>query len=391
MSKVNPQMRVLAAGVRANVPTILWGDPGVAKSAIVESMFDAEGFHVEPVIASLRDPSDFAGLPIVSNGAVTFASPRWVGAVNEAEKSVVFLDEFSQATPSVQGSCLRVLNERWVGETKVGEHVRFILAANPPESAAGGFDLSAPTANRMLHIKDWTGPSVDDYTTGLTQGFDKITPNFDDIGVVEVSDERKAEKASFVAAYLLRNPQAIHDLPQDPAAAGQAWASRRSWEMLAKVLPFIADDDYEAILLAAQGTVGEGYGTEFAVWLKDADLPDPREVLDSEAKDYDFSDERLDRHFILLTSVVTLAANEGTEEAWKKAWGVLGEAAKNDRADIGVGASIKLMKAAKAGWLPPKEKVQAFLPVLKESGLISEMAPKKPAAKKATTAAKKAA
>ena len=29
----NPMMRAFAAGVRGNVPTVVWGDPGVGKTA----------------------------------------------------------------------------------------------------------------------------------------------------------------------------------------------------------------------------------------------------------------------------------------------------------------------------------------------------------------------
>lgn len=382
MANVTTQMRVLAAAVNANVPVILWGSPGIGKSAVIEGMFEGNGYHVAPVIASHRDPSDFNGLPIVVDGKVQFAPPRWATEVNAADKAVVFLDEFSQASPATQGSCLRMLQERWVGETKLHDNVSFILAANPPESAAGGFDLAAPTSNRLLHL-DWQGANAEDWAQGLANGWDVITPDFDNIGITEPSEDRKAIRASLVSAFIMRNPSALEALPDDPAAAGKAWASRRSWDNLAKVLAYIADDDHDAMLTAAIGCVGEGLGTEFAVFIQNADLPDPREVLESEGKDYDFSDPRLDRHFVVLTGVSTLAASDGTRESWDKAWGVLSAAAESDRADLAVGGALRLMKAAQTGWVPPAAKIKAFVPILQASGLISEVAPKKATAKKA--------
>lgn len=368
--KATTQERVLMAAVLADVNIILWGEPGIGKSAIIETMLPSWGYDVEAVMVSQRDPSDFNGLPMIGkDGEVIMAPPRWATRANTADKAVVFFDEYTQASPSVQGATLRVLNERWAGETKIGNHVRFILAANPPECSAGGYDLSAPAANRIMHI-NWMGASSDDWAMGLTNGWDTITPNYSDVAVVNVTDERKIARKALVAGYVMHNPSALHNMPDDPSAAGRAWASRRSWEMFADILPFIADDDYDALLMAATGCVGEGAGTAFAVWIQNADLPNPREVLDN-PKSYDFSDPRLDRHFVLLTGVVAVASADGTKATWDKAWAVLAEAANADRADLGVGAAIRLMRAAPKGALPPAS-VKAFLPILKASGLISE-------------------
>lgn len=376
--QANTQERVLMAAILANKPVLLSSEPGMGKSAVIESMLPQWGYEVETVMVSQRDPSDLNGLPMINNeGEVIMAPPRWATRANAANKSVIFMDEFSQATPAVQGATLRVLNERWAGETKLGDHVCFILAANPPECSAGGFDLSAPAANRMVHI-NWNGASVDDWANGLTNGWDSITPSYDDAALRDVSEERIVARKVLVSAYMMHNPAALHNLPDDPTAAGKAWASRRSWEMLADMLPFIADDDHDALLMAATGCVGEGMGTAFAVWVLNADLPNPRDILDN-PKSYDWADPRLDRTFVVLTGVVAVATADGTKEMWDKAWAVLGNAAESDRADLGVGAAIRLQRVAKTGWLPPAA-VKAFMPILKESGLISEASKKAKAA-----------
>lgn len=371
-SKVNAQTRVLAAAIQANVPAILWGEPGIAKSAVVETAFERNGYHVEPVIASHRDQSDFNGLPIVVEGNVVLSAPRWATTVNNADKAVVFLDEFTVAPASVQGAALRLLQERWCGETKIGDHVRFILAANPAECSAGGFDLSAPTANRMIHI-DWVGPDAENWAQGLVGGWDSITPDFDDL-MIEADENRIAGRKSLVAGYIMANPSALHTMPESDAEMGRAWASRRSWDNLAKMLPYIADDDNEALLLAAQGCVGEGAGTTFAVWMQNADLPDARSIMEK-PESYDWTDTRMDRTFVLLANVVTLAVADETKESWTKAWKVLAACAKAGRADVATAAALRLMRATKAGWVPPKE-IQAFGDILKRSGLLSDAKPK---------------
>ena len=362
------QMRILAAAIAGDVPVILWGEPGIAKSAIVETAFTKAGYHVEPVIASHRDQSDFNGLPIVVDGKVVLSPPRWATTVNEAPKAIVFLDEFTVAPASVQGAALRLLQERWCGETKIADTVRFILAANPAECSAGGFDLAAPTANRMCHIQ-WQGPSAETFAQGLVGGWDSVTPDFDGL-MIEADENRIASRKSLVAGYIMANPSALHNMPESDAEMGSAWASRRSWSNLASMLPYIADDDHEALLLAAQGCVGGG-GIAFAVWLQNADLPDAREVM-ANPSSHDWTDSRMDKSFVLLSNVVTLAVSDGTQKSYTEAWKVMAECAKQGRGDVAAASVLRLLKSAKPAWGIPKE-AASFGEILKRAGLLSEI------------------
>lgn len=362
-----PQQRVLAACVHANVPVMMWSEPGVGKSAFIETVFPEHGYHVEPVISSHRDPSDFNGLPVVDAGQVRLAPPAWANAVNAADKAILFLDEFSQAAPMTQAAALRLLNERMAGETRLGDEVRIILAANPPESAAGGFDLAPPTANRMVHL-DWAGLGADDFGVGLAAGFAAVSPN--PAGLVRTPSESDVLWArQAVAAYVSVNPTALHSLPQDPAAAGRGWASHRSWEMLAKVLPFLDPADAAAVLALASGCVGEGQGVQFAAWLKDADLPHPREVLD-DPDSYDWDDPRADRTFALASGIVATVIASASEADHKKAWACMGKANAAGRADIAVAIGRRLIQVgAENRWLPKREVLEPLLPALAAAGL----------------------
>ncbi len=53
----SPMMRAFAAGVRGNVPTVVWGDPGVGKTAKIGAYASAWGFHTETVVGSIREAS----------------------------------------------------------------------------------------------------------------------------------------------------------------------------------------------------------------------------------------------------------------------------------------------------------------------------------------------
>src|ERR1700761_775365 len=59
-------VEALGVAVAARVPVLLWGAPGTGKTSVIRAMAQAMGLPCEAVIASIREPSDFAGLPIVA-------------------------------------------------------------------------------------------------------------------------------------------------------------------------------------------------------------------------------------------------------------------------------------------------------------------------------------
>lgn len=63
--------RALGVAVACRCPVLLWGVPGTGKTSAVTEMAAASEWPLEVVIASIREPSDFAGLPVVSNGSWT--------------------------------------------------------------------------------------------------------------------------------------------------------------------------------------------------------------------------------------------------------------------------------------------------------------------------------
>jgi MoxR-like ATPase len=143
----------LSRAIASGVPVLIWGPPGVGKTAAILALGRRLGLPVEVVIASIREPTDFAGLPVVHDGEVRFAPPAWARRLAAAGKGILFLDEISTAPPAVQAALLRVVLDRVVGDLPLPPAVTIVAAANPPDMTAGGWDLAPPLANRFIHLQ----------------------------------------------------------------------------------------------------------------------------------------------------------------------------------------------------------------------------------------------
>jgi hypothetical protein len=318
---------VLRAAGRAGIAVCLWGDPGIGKSALIHAAAAADDVPCEIVIGSLREPSDFAGLPVVSDEGVRLEAPAWARRLKEAQAGYLFLDELSTSPPAVQAAMLGVAIERRVGDLILPRAVQVVAAANPPERAADGWDLSPPLANRFLHIA-YT-PEVDRWIEGMTAGF-SLPPIGD---VAQPSRERTAIARASVAAFIRSRPTLLDAFPANPSASGRAWPSRRTWTMTADVLALLSDRDSDAAYMAAAGLVGEGAAVEYLTWRREADLPDPAVVV---ADPHSVAWRSLDpsRVWAILAGVVGYSTGRGTVEAWRDGWGPLAVAAEQGRGDV---------------------------------------------------------
>lgn len=276
MATYEDRCQALATALAANVPVILWGAPGVGKTSVIEQIATHHDWHLETVIASISDPTDFKGLPREDGGRTVFSPPGWATAIHERGGGVVFLDEISTAPPSVQAALLRPVLSRVVGDLELPATTRFVAAANPPQIAADGWDLSAPLANRFVHLQ-WEVPAAV-ISDGLVYGFDPVeVPQIHDESVAA----HLAEAQLRIGAFLRARPELAHSMPKATADQGVAWPSPRSWETAATVLAhgLTAGITRSALNMLLAGTVGAPPAREFLTWERHLDLPDIEAAL----------------------------------------------------------------------------------------------------------------
>ncbi len=278
------------------------------------------------------------------------------GAVRLRQQStggLLFLDELSSATPAVQAALLRVVLERRVGSLALPASVRIVAAANPPDSAANGWSLTAPLANRFVHLPWRHDPST------VVSGLGGCWPH--SLPPRLQGDQLKAAVARArraVTGFLTARPDYTHRLPKDDARRGGAWPSPRTWDMALRLLAFgyAGAVEHEALAIALRGAVGDGAALELLAYLDREDLPDPEDVLRQWGTFV--VPERGDRVQAVLQSVVDAVTRQLTPERWITAWRVLDRVAGSAPIDIVAGSAAQLAVLRDPQWPAPVELTQ---------------------------------
>jgi MoxR-like ATPase len=224
------------------VPLMIWGAPGIGKTQIVEEMVKAKGAgRVVDVQTSKMAPDDWS-LPYVkklnAEGTevdavdlpknwlpvyIPTGDPEKDKAADEAlGKGVVFLDELSRANEAVQNTCLKLVNQRIIGDARIGSQWVVISASNrtvdDPDTLP---QWSSALGNRFKQInyvpkyeewKEWAVGKVDERILDFLEFNQNLFYTLDDETTM---DSAFASPRSWKAA-----SDAIKELEQDAKEEG---------------------------------------------------------------------------------------------------------------------------------------------------------------------------
>ncbi|MEV6494275.1 MoxR family ATPase, partial [Actinoplanes sp. NPDC051633] len=348
----DPQLDALALAVQADLPVLLWGEPGIGKTAAIGHLADSLDLPLTTVIASVHEPSDFAGLPVVGDDparqGVPMAPPDWAVRLTRAGRGLLFLDELSTAPPAVQAALLRLVLERRVGALRLPPGVRIVAAANPRSSAADGWELSAPLANRFVHLQ-WTfDPDV------VVRGLAGTWPR---AALPALDPDRLPHAVAFarraVCELLTARPALVHRLPGGEARRGGPWPSPRSWDMTVRLVAFAtaAGTSRDVLAMLVRGAVGDGPGLELLAAMDRMDLPDPEALLADPAGAV--LPGRGDLRQAALEGVVSAVRSRPSPSRWDAAWAVFVRALDDGAPDLLVAPAAELAALRRDDWRVP--------------------------------------
>ena len=357
--------KTLIVCIAARIPVILWGPPGQGKTSVVRHISKDQGRHLEVILASIREPQDFAGLPIIANGLATITPPDWAKRLAEVQDGILFADEVNTAPPSVQAALLRVCLDKVAGDCHLGDDTSVIAAANPPEQAADGWDLAPPLANRFCHI-NWELPAevVRDGLSGNWASYQVPIPKAEDLKRALIG-ERAA-----LSGFLASRPDLTTVVPKTSSEQGRAFPTPRSWEMAVILSGWITACNLEPSVrrLAILGCVGSGPAAEFITYRENIDLPNPEELI---KKPNDFVlPNRMDKVYVIGVSLLAVLRHNMTKERWDAVGVIIERIASSGHPDLAVTFAKDWLRERPAGATPNKSLLQSLIPLLTEAKLI---------------------
>lgn len=355
---------LLIAAMSSGTPVLIYGPPGVGKTALIQAIARESGRHLETVLGSIREPADFSGLPYITDQGVKLSPPAWAQRLVDAGKGILFLDEFNSAPPATQSAELRVINERVVGDISLPTDTWIVAAMNPLRLAAGGWDLPASMANRLMHVQ-WEFSALtwaDNFATywGLPPAIPGLDP--------AAWTAQRGEMCGFFHARPELVVAKLDDMPE--AAMSGAWPSPRSWDMASRSLAACGGFQSLHAYTLLCGCVGEAAAREYLAWRRTADLPSAEDVISGIER----VPTRTDAAFAVLAAVTAAVTHQLTPERWARAWEIMGHAAESGQAGVAAVSVVQLAKLSlsRAGYPLTMAQARPFMSLLSEAGILGK-------------------
>jgi len=263
-------------------PLMLWGPPGVGKSAAVRDVCRQHAIGLVDIRLSQREPVDLRGLPVPRGDVVEWLlSSEWPR--DPSSRGVILFDELTAADRTLQVAAYELILDRRLGDLYAVPPGWYVVAAgNRLSDRAVSTPLSSALANRFCHVEveadleSWAAWAVE-------RG---VHPD--------------------VIGFLRFRPDCLFDLGN---TADRGWPSPRSWERVSTELdllertPLAPDVRARLLRVVITGLVGPGAALEFLAFRSlAAKLPDAVAMLEGRAPVV--VPERADQRYALCSALV---------------------------------------------------------------------------------------
>jgi hypothetical protein len=149
---------------KAPITPMLWGQPGVAKTAIMSEIAKELGYDYFPLRLSQREAVDLLGLMYLhkdeelNENVTDYHPPKWFARSLRKGKAIIFLDELNRARPEVLKASFELV-ERQLNGKKLPDDVLVVAACNPDDERNDVISFDDATIDRFMHIR--VNPSAD--------------------------------------------------------------------------------------------------------------------------------------------------------------------------------------------------------------------------------------
>jgi hypothetical protein len=126
-----------------------WGDPGLGKTEIAETVAETMGLGLIYADLATRDPAELAGMPWVEDGRSVRCRPDWLP---DDGAGILFLDELPQAGIANLNIAATLIREHRIGEHRLPDRWMVVCAGNHLHNRAGTVTMPSHVRNRLLHL-----------------------------------------------------------------------------------------------------------------------------------------------------------------------------------------------------------------------------------------------
>ena len=233
-------------------PIMLWGAPGVGKSALIRKIAQEYGVGFIDVRLAQREPVDIRGLPVPTEKGVEWqVSAEWPR--DPESKGIILFDELTAADRSLQVAAYEFILDRRLGDLyKVPDNWYICAAGNRITDRAVATTMSSALANRFMHVE--LESDVDNWLVWAA----------------------KNEIHPAVTGFIRFRPQLLFNQENENLERG--WPTPRSWERVSSILHILPDDE-KLIRSSVYGLVGNRAGVEFMAFCKTIENFNVKEMM----------------------------------------------------------------------------------------------------------------